>query len=78
MDALSKHCIVLGLRARDMITGFEGVATGRLENYHGPPEIRIQPEFCGDDGKPAEAVWFDEGRVELVPGEARVGFRWTP
>lgn len=58
---------VLGCRYRDVVTGFEGVATGRCEYLTGCNQVLLAPRSEG--GKPAEASWFDEQRLEGVVAE---------
>ncbi|HAM56249.1 MAG TPA: hypothetical protein DCQ64_12950 [Candidatus Rokubacteria bacterium] len=57
------HMIQLGDRVRDNITGFEGVATGRTEYLYGCVRICIEPSAL-QEGKPIEAIWFDEQRLD--------------
>jgi len=49
-----------------MVTGFEGIATGRTTWLHGCDRITIEPDHLDKDGKILEGQWFDEKRVELV------------
>jgi hypothetical protein len=58
--------IKLGSLVKDNITGFEGVATSRVEYLNGCVHVQIQPKTVGKDGKPTESQYFDEQRVELV------------
>ncbi len=58
--------IKLGSRVRDNITGFTGIATGKVEFLHGCTRILIEPEKLEDNGKPVEGQYFDEQRVEVV------------
>jgi hypothetical protein len=62
---------LLGLRVRDRLTGFEGVAVARTEHLHGAPEIRVETLL---DGK-LHSEWFAEERLEAhEPAPAVVGF----
>lgn len=56
----------LGVRARDMITGFTGIITGRSEYLFSYPEVYIEPEKLDDQGKPIDGIWFREARVEIL------------
>ena len=47
------------------MTGFEGIAIGRTEWMYGCTRYAIEPTEL-KDGKPIEAQWFDEQRVEAV------------
>ena len=65
--------IQLGDRVRDIVTGFEGVAIGRLESLFGVTEIKIQPETLEENsGKPIESVWFEESRVIVSDSNNRI------
>ena len=57
--------IKLGSKVRDMLTGFEGTATGRTAWLYGCARIMIEPSEM-KDGKPVEGVWLDEQRVEVI------------
>ncbi len=67
--------IELGKKAKDKITGFEGIITGRAQYLYGCDQYCIVPP--AKDGKIEQGQWFDEGRVEVVgrgvlPEEVRV------
>lgn len=55
----------LGTKAKDKITGFQGVITGRVQYLTGCDQYLIQPE-CGSDGKYPDSYWIDENRIDLV------------
>lgn len=57
--------VKLGSRVRDNLTGFEGIAVGRTDWLFGCSRIGIEPTTL-KDGKPIEAQWFDEQRVEHI------------
>ena len=63
--------IKLGSKVRDNITGFEGIATGRTEWLFGCNRVCVEPTEL-KDGKPIEAQWFDEQRMEVVAEQAPV------
>lgn len=62
--------IMLGQRARDRITGFEGIVTGRCMYLTGCDQ------YCLTSGVNANgqyhAQWFDVARLEVVSAEAIV------
>lgn len=60
----------LGITARDVITGFSGVITGRATYITGCDQYLIVPKSV--DGKQAESAWFDEQRLEIVPDARRI------
>lgn len=63
--------IKLGDRVRDCYTKFEGIASARTECLYGCARITIEPTEL-KDGKPVDAQWFDEQRIELVEAKERI------
>lgn len=61
--------VVLGCKARDKITGFEGIVTGRCEYLFGCGQWGLTP--AAKDGECKNTLWIDEGRAEWIgPGVA--------
>jgi hypothetical protein len=58
--------VELGDKAKDTITGFEGVVSVRTEYLFGPRRIGLTPVALDKDGKPQDAIGFDEGQVQRV------------
>lgn len=63
-----------GKRAKDKITGFEGIIVGKTAYLYGCDVYGITPP--AKDGEVKDACWFDEGRVEILgdgvdPAEVR-------
>lgn len=56
--------IILGKKAKDKITGFEGIITGRIQYLYGCDQYCIAPPVRDGEIKPSE--WFDEGRILVV------------
>lgn len=56
--------IELGKKARDKITGFEGVITGRAQYLTGCDQYVLAPP--AKDGVASRGEWFDEGRLEVT------------
>ena len=54
----------LGMKAKDKVTGFDGILVGRAEYLTGCTQYGIAPP--AKDGKIESAQWFDEGRIEVV------------
>lgn len=54
--------IEFGKTYRDMVTGFEGVATGRAQYWTGCDQILLVPTV-DKDGKLREANWLDVQRL---------------
>ena len=57
--------IQLGDKARDTVTGFEGICTVRSEFISGCTRVGLQPEV-DKDGKIPEAQHFDEPMLKVV------------
>lgn len=57
--------ISLGKKARDKVTGFTGVITGRAEYLYGCTQYCIVPPASKDGGY-VDGQWFDEGRVKIL------------
>lgn len=55
----------LGQKLRDRVTGFEGIATSRLEYLNGCIQYGIKPQAAAD-GKMPDSCWIDEEQLELV------------
>jgi hypothetical protein len=56
--------IKLGQKAKDKVTGFEGIIVTRLECLFGCTQYGIAPE--AKDGKVGDTNYFDEGRIEIL------------
>ena len=54
----------LGARARDIVTGFEGIITGHARYLTGCDQFVLSAQ--SKDNKPADGAWFDENRLEQV------------
>ncbi len=57
--------IPLGAVAKDTITGFEGVVTGRTEWLNGCVRLYLQPQEL-HEGQPSKERTFDEPQVVRV------------
>lgn len=59
----------LGYTYRDKITQFRGVAIGHCQYLTGCNQTLLQPASAGNDNNQrAESHWFDDQRLELIPG----------
>lgn len=56
--------IELGQKARDKVTGLEGILIGRCQYLTGCDQYGLVPP--AKDGKIEGVQWFDEGRVEVI------------
>lgn len=64
--------IELGQKARDTVTGFQGVAVAYTKWLNGCMRFGLQPPV-DKEGKLPEAQWFDEPQIELVEDGVPVG-----
>lgn len=55
-----------GDEAKDIVTGFRGIITGRTSWLHGCDRITITPSKLGSDGLPIKDQTFDEQRIEVI------------
>jgi hypothetical protein len=55
----------LGKKAKDKITGFEGIIVGKCTYLFGCATYGIAPAVI-KEGKVESTVWFDEGRIEVT------------
>lgn len=53
-----------GKKAKDKITGFEGIIIGKIQYLTGCDQYGIAPE--AKDGKVNDTNWFDTGRVVIT------------
>jgi len=54
-----------GMKAKDMVTGFEGTITAKCEYIYGCTQYLITPK-TDKEGKKRDGEWFDEGRIVLL------------
>lgn len=59
--------IELGTTANDVVTGFEGVVTGRAQYLTGCDQYVLTPKV--EKGAFQDGRWFDENRLEMVRGK---------
>jgi hypothetical protein len=57
--------IELGLKAKDRITGFEGIITGRAQYLTGCSQCVLVPTV-NEKGEVRDGQWFDESRLEIL------------
>lgn len=55
--------VQLGASYQDRVTGFKGIAVGRVEYLTGCNQVLLVPKV-GADGAHRDSHWFDEQRVE--------------
>ena len=62
---MSKFIFELGVKAKDKVTGFEGIIIGRADHITGCNTYGVKPKV-DKDGKVQEAEWFDEGTITII------------
>lgn len=55
---------IMGFRVRDIVTGFQGVATAVSFDLYGCIQVVVQPP-AGEGGKIEESRWFDHKRLAV-------------
>ena len=63
---MAKGTIKLGSHVKDMVSGFEGVVTARVEFLNGCVQYCIRPAHVEKDGTLNEGVYFDSQQVALI------------
>ena len=66
--------INLGDEAKDKITGFKGVITGRCEYLNGCVRWLIPPKKLKDE-KMIDAEWIDDQQVEVTKKEKKMAIK---
>ena len=57
----------IGIKVKDVITGFEGIVTARCTYITGCDQFLVQPET--KDGAFVESRWFDDNRLVAEEGQ---------
>ncbi len=57
--------IKLGQKAKDVITGFEGIIIGKCDYLYGCSQYGLVTKL-DKDGKKIDVEWFDEGRIRII------------
>lgn len=58
--------ITLGNKVRDRVTGFEGIATSRLEYLNGCVQYGVTPKVEEGKSTRPNAEWIDHGQLEVI------------
>lgn len=58
--------IELGSKVKDIVSGFEGIATGRAEYMTGCVQYLVSTTKLGKDGDIQNSHWFDEMRLKVT------------
>ena len=62
---MSEFIFKLGAKAKDKITGFDGIIIGRADHITGCNTYGLKPKI-NKDGEIKEAEWFDEGMIVIT------------
>ena len=69
-DTYKKHIELLGFRAKDKVTGFEGVIDSVCFDAYGCIQVSLKPPM-NKDGEVPQGYWFDVTRV-VVDNSQRI------
>lgn len=64
MNAIEKHLSLLGFKAKDKVTGFEGIITSIAFDLYGCIQAILNSEM-NKDGKLGDQYWFDISRLQI-------------
>lgn len=70
LDDVARSFRVMGHRAKDRITGVEGVITTVTFDLYGCIQVLLHPGL-DKDGKSREQVWLDVNRLEPIAADAQ-------
>ena len=73
---MARPNVSLGDKAKDTITGYEGIVVAITEWLNGCRRITIQPQAL-HDGKPIDSHTFDAEQIEVVSVAAPVALKKT-
>lgn len=62
--------VKLGDRAKDTLTGFEGIVVGTCQYLTGCDQALLKPQKRKDDGSMLAGEWFDVQRLEVTKAGA--------
>lgn len=63
--------VKLGMKARDVVTGYSGIVTGICHHLTGCDTVGLQPP--AKEGEKIQAAhWFDINRIEVLEAESIV------
>lgn len=65
MKNVNSHIELLGRKARDRVTGFEGVVSSVCFDLYGCIQAVLSPPV-DKDGKHQDGKWFDVNRLEVT------------
>jgi hypothetical protein len=56
----------IGDKAKDIVTGFQGIVVGKTSWLHGCDRLTLEPDKLDDEGQPQRVQTFDDHRIEIV------------
>lgn len=66
MTTITSFAHNLGVKAKDPISGFEGIITARAQHMFGCSTYGLAPTSLGGDGQVKKTEYFDESRIEIL------------
>jgi hypothetical protein len=63
---LQKAIDLLGFKAKDVITNFEGVITSVSFDLYGCIQVILKPQKVKEDGTTSHGEWFDINRLKIT------------
>ncbi len=57
--------IKLGMKVKDLITGFEGIAISKVKYYNGCTQYCVMPAIT-DKSKRPDGEYIDEGQLKII------------
>lgn len=68
----------LGDRVKDLVSGFEGICTGRLEYLNGCVQYQVTPKRDTKTGKMIDGYYIDDFQLKLVKAGAVPAYQDAP
>ncbi len=68
--------IKLGIRVKDEVTGFIGIANSKCEYLNGCVQYEVIPPI-DEKGDPRKGKWIDEQQLTIVSGDISGWSAWT-
>lgn len=69
--------IELGSKVRDIVTGFEGIASSRIEYLNGCIQYGVKPKVSKGATKIEDTEYIDEGQLEVIGNGVNVSKSYT-
>lgn len=66
--SINSHVNLLGLKAKDKVTGFTGVIEIVYFDLYGCIQVVLRPPV-NDKGESPDGKWFDASRMEIISNE---------